>query len=533
MKKILILIVAFFWALNFVLAGNRPKQIFTAAEHLFVVGGDGAGFQVDKFSLAGDRYFAASVSFGGGHLYGSALRDSAGNLIIVGSTEAKFPRYNAVAVMLDSTGQIVWQKSYDNGYSTALQSVVKIGDYLYALGRSTGSNGWDMYLLKINSANGQLIKSVRFDGPAHDFDDGMDLKTDDQYLYCLGSSEGTDSKSDYWLIKTTTDLDSLWSVPYNGAANEGDWANKLFLRNNAILVTGSSTGLNYNDIVTVAYNFNGEYLWENNFDGQGHFNDWPNKILVDNCNRIIIAGSGWGKYANSNNDFYLLALDESGQSLWSSEYGGSGLFTDECRDMIFTDDFDIAVAGYAGEFNIFGDRTTDAVVLMHNRHGQLVWQKKYDRSFAGGKHDDYGCALGFANNIIYMAGYSEGKDGGNFVIAYDSDTGSEFWQNINGQLVVSDLEIIKTQPNEFSLSQNYPNPFNPVTTIAFSLPEPSDVSLAIYNALGQEVAVLINDHRPAGEHRVEFNAGNLPSGVYFYRLTAGKFSAVNKMFLLK
>lgn len=86
---------------------------------------------------------------------------------------------------------------------------------------------------------------------------------------------------------------------------------------------------------------------------------------------------------------------------------------------------------------------------------------------------------------------------------------------------------------EFSLGQNYPNPFNPVTTIRFALPEKSDVSLRVFDAQGSEVAVLASGTREAGRHEVQFEASNLPSGVYIYRLEAGNYRESRKLMLLK
>lgn len=87
--------------------------------------------------------------------------------------------------------------------------------------------------------------------------------------------------------------------------------------------------------------------------------------------------------------------------------------------------------------------------------------------------------------------------------------------------------------SDFELKQNYPNPFNPATTINFSLPENSFVSLKVYNSLGEEVVALINQEIPQGNHRVEFNAGDLPSGMYFYTLSTNKYKETKKMMLLK
>jgi hypothetical protein len=91
----------------------------------------------------------------------------------------------------------------------------------------------------------------------------------------------------------------------------------------------------------------------------------------------------------------------------------------------------------------------------------------------------------------------------------------------------------KIMPMEFSIEQNYPNPFNPSTTITFSLPSGLHVDLRVYNMLGQEIATLVNGIMPAGEHQAVFTADHLGSGVYFYKLTAGKYSIVKRMLMLK
>ena len=88
-------------------------------------------------------------------------------------------------------------------------------------------------------------------------------------------------------------------------------------------------------------------------------------------------------------------------------------------------------------------------------------------------------------------------------------------------------------PTEYRLEQNYPNPFNPATTISYELPSASHVSLTVFNLLGQEVAVLVDETQEAGYKTVSFNAGYLPSGVYTYRITAGTFTDTKRMLLLK
>ncbi|MBN1541024.1 T9SS type A sorting domain-containing protein, partial [candidate division KSB1 bacterium] len=93
-----------------------------------------------------------------------------------------------------------------------------------------------------------------------------------------------------------------------------------------------------------------------------------------------------------------------------------------------------------------------------------------------------------------------------------------------------DTEVI---PDAFILAQNYPNPFNPVTTLSYALPTTAQVKLVVYNQIGQEIETLVNGVQTAGQHKVTWNAMDLPSGLYFYQLNAGNQIFIKKMMLIK
>ncbi len=100
--------------------------------------------------------------------------------------------------------------------------------------------------------------------------------------------------------------------------------------------------------------------------------------------------------------------------------------------------------------------------------------------------------------------------------------------------IITGITPIKSQiPENYSLSQNYPNPFNPVTKINFALPKSGLVSLRVYDVLGREIATLVNEVKNAGVYSVDFNASNLTSGTYFYRLESNGFVGTKKMLMIK
>lgn len=95
------------------------------------------------------------------------------------------------------------------------------------------------------------------------------------------------------------------------------------------------------------------------------------------------------------------------------------------------------------------------------------------------------------------------------------------------------VEVIAQMPQHYALMQNYPNPFNPATSIQYAVPSSQLVTLKVYDIIGRDVATLVNEVKEPGEYTVEFNAVHLPSGIYFYTLHSGNFTATKKLMLLK
>ena len=132
--------------------------------------------------------------------------------------------------------------------------------------------------------------------------------------------------------------------------------------------------------------------------------------------------------------------------------------------------------------------------------------------------------------------YSFTLDEINFVISYndgtwDNNNSSDYKINISQSVNLNETndEIV----SDFSLKQNYPNPFNPSTKIEYSIKESSNVSIVVYHLLGQKVATLVNKKMSPGNYTVDFDASNLSSGVYLYKIEAGNFVQTKKMVLIK
>lgn len=98
------------------------------------------------------------------------------------------------------------------------------------------------------------------------------------------------------------------------------------------------------------------------------------------------------------------------------------------------------------------------------------------------------------------------------------------------ELILIDENIV---PDKFALSQNYPNPFNPVTTIKYQIPADGLVKIVLYNILGKEVMTVVNKYQAAGNYQINFDASNLSSGVYFYKMQSGTFSDMKRMMVVR
>ena len=141
--------------------------------------------------------------------------------------------------------------------------------------------------------------------------------------------------------------------------------------------------------------------------------------------------------------------------------------------------------------------------------------------------------------IAFIPGYGTSTETHSYIYEdNDLDAGRYSYRlrqiNLDGTFVYSDQVNVEVNvPDEFALEQNYPNPFNPSTVISFTIPQTSNVKLSVYNMLGEEVAVLINEMKDAGSYDLEFNASYLTSGMYLYKLEANSFNITKKMMLVK
>ena len=176
------------------------------------------------------------------------------------------------------------------------------------------------------------------------------------------------------------------------------------------------------------------------------------------------------------------------------------------------------VGGVKNSRHMVGD-AADVVVKGVDQHDVYVFlNNRVGSSGAVGKYNT-------DDNGVLLAQVPAGN--GNTDIEF-----SEFY-NFDFSITSVNSNSFESTPTEYKLAQNYPNPFNPSTTISFAIPNKANVKLSVYSSLGEKVTELLNENLSAGNHQVSFDASNLSSGLYFYKISAGNFINVKKMMLIK
>ena len=207
--------------------------------------------------------------------------------------------------------------------------------------------------------------------------------------------------------------------------------------------------------------------------------------------------------------------------------------------------FDSSILGGGGPLPV--ELVSFTVALTNSEEVVLNWQTATEVNNYGFSIERFAESLNSSNSVSTInwetIGFVEGHGNSNAPKEYsytDKPTGACKIQyrlkqiDTDGKFEYSDiLEVEIAVPTKFELAQNYPNPFNPTTVIDYSLNKASNVTLRIYNSLGEEAKTLVNEHQVAGKYYVTFNASKLSSGIYFYSIRTDNNASIKKMILLK
>ncbi|BDQ02280.1 MAG: hypothetical protein KatS3mg037_0855 [Ignavibacterium sp.] len=322
------------------------------------------------------------------------------------------------------------------------------------------------------------------------------------------------------------------------------------------ILTGytASSGAGLDDLLLIKTDSLGNAQWQNTFGGSGR--DYGNSVIQSSDGGFVVTGYTLS-YGAGGDDLWIVKTNELGNQLWSKTLGGAQ--SDVGNYLIETSDGSFVITGHtlsfgAGLHDVWLIKLASVIPVelvsfsasVIGNDIELKWVTASEINNKGFEIEK--CLTqtptkeeGFIDWI--SLGFVRGNGTSTEMNSYEFvdqnlEPGKYSYRlkqiDYDGSFSFSNIvEAEVFAPDEFSLEQNYPNPFNPTTVISWQSPVGSHQTLKIYDVLGNEVATLVDEYREAGRFKVEFYASNLASGLYFYKLTAGNYSATRKMILMK
>jgi hypothetical protein len=444
----------------------------------------GAGMVVIKYDLTGQKQWVYQPSDDDDYAYTMTIDDE-GNIYIAG--KSKVPNsgnYIGLIIKLSPGGSQLFRNEYKYG-GTVLT--------------------WNVKIIKmITDLNGNLLVV------------GDCKRTTGSYYSCF-IAKIDQSGTEQWNYVHLSDSLYMGSFYQANICTDAD--------NNVYAASPASVGENdYSDYLVFRLdNSNGNISWSKKLDGGNGGSDNVKSIHADNIGNIYL--SGYSRYSGPRSSHVLIKMNSSnGNLLWEKEirdYGTAGFHKFSINDFCLDD---------MGNFYIsFPDIIDD--LKKYTPEGDILWSKDVPGAFRG---SDYT----FDNWMdIHISAIIKDNNGKIYFGCSGTEGGNSDLTDVMVAVLTEDPTSVGDDdhsfPSRYSLAQNYPNPFNPSTKIRFRISEFGFVRLKIYDVLGNEVATLVNEEKPAESYEVNFDANNLSSGIYFYKLQAESFVATKKMVLLR
>ena len=407
--------------------------------------------------------------------------DNLGNILVSGTLMSGYSNpVEAASILMkfDSAGNLIWRNVYETSFdgSYTKKCLVDDNNNIYVLGMGSGTPGYVTKVKKF-APDGSTVWTY-YD--ANGIGAPINFKfTPDNAIVITGRAI-FGSINGY--AKIDLNGNHIWSYPGVSSLTIGDCEGDDF--GNTYLVHGEYVMNGGTEIKKVSPTRS--LIWSNVYNLAGF------RVEVGSDNQPVVCG-----FPNQNSfGSSFIKVDSNGNLVWSNPDADSTFALMLHAKLIMDQNDNIYLA--AGTL-------TEMAVCKVNNDGISAWTITMPGSYAND------IVLGSDNNV-YVVGGNTAK--------------------IN-QVGVTSLHDDKLTPEGFILAQNYPNPFNPSTTISFSIPSAGFTSLKVYDILGNEVASLVNEEKPAGNYEVRLNASSLTSGTYFYRLNVGNFSEMKKMILMK
>ncbi len=456
-------------------------------------------------------------TFGGssGELGFSVQQTADGGYIIAGITSSYGAGSDDVwLIKTDANGDSLWTRTFGGSHRDHGSSVQQTTDGGYIIAgwtASFGAGGYDVWLIKTDSLGSEQWNRT-FGGSDDDRGYSVQQTTDGGYIVAATTLSYGAGDGDVWLIKTDANGNQQWSRTFGGSSIDRG-RSVLHTTDGGYIIVGEtvSYGAGGYDVWLIKTDANGIEQWNRTFGGTSY--DQGHSVQHTTDGGYIIAG--WTvSYGAGSYDVWLIKTDSLGNHQWNRTFGGGRY--DQGHSVQQTTDGGYVVAGYTWSY---GAGNWDVWLIKTDSLGNHQW----NRTFGGSNYDE-------ARSV------QQTTDGGYVIVGWTLFYGAGL-QDVWLIRLASETSVENNptthHPNEFTLHPPYPNPFNPATTISYDVPISGWVRLNIYNLLGQRITTIVDHRATPGSYSVVWDAGDLPSGIYFCKMETNNFNEVKKLLLLK
>ena len=410
-------------------------------------------------------------------------------------------------------GNPIWNTTFDGSWYDRGKAILETDEGGFVvLGTTThyGDGGYNVWLVKVD-ANGDSLWSRTYGDPVlEERGHSIDYTSDGGYIISGATNIQSPDNADVWLIKVDSEGNEEWSRSYGGPEDERGLCVLQTLDGGYIIAgTTEDAGWRTYAIWLVRTDSVGDTLWTRKHGGSTETS--ANCLRNTTDGGYIITGltGGAGEYTW----LYLLKLDDAFNVEWSKMHGG-GLFNVGNWVEQTADGGYIAV-GDGLYFDV--NYTIPMYALKTDANGDSLWNRSILHGWDG--RAEGVCELSGGGYVLVGRTDVEYEGNCRAIVCLDSE----------GEQV----SAFDTEPATFDLVRAYPNPFNPTTTIEYSLVNPGDVTLSVYNISGQRVDVIHEGYASAGHHSATWSPKDMSSGIYFVELKAGADRDVVKVMYVK
>jgi hypothetical protein len=469
-------------------------------------------------------------------------------------------------VKTDSLGSLLWQRTFGGANDDEAYSVLQTNDggFIAAGVTSSFSNGGrDVFLVKTDPS-GNFVWQKNLGGLSSDGAWDIQHTSDGGFIIAGWTfSHGPGFLGNAWLLKTDSLGNEQWNKVFGGTEVDRAYSVQQTTDGGYIL-TGytDSFGAGLYDMLLIKTDNTGNQQWMKTFGGTGR--DYGHSVQQTMDGGFIAAGYTLS-FGAGGDDMYVVKTDANGNEQWSNTYGGSS--SDVAFGIRETSDGGFIITGHTLSFGagvhdvwlirletIIPVELTSFTASVNSNAVQLNWSTASETNNMGFDIERGVISNGVRNLIWEKIGFIEGKGTTTEIQHYSFTDNLTLNHNLNFYYRLkqmdfdetftysNEIEVDLSLPQNFSLGQNYPNPFNPSTKIKYTIPFAGTslmkfVQLKVFDVLGNEVATLIDEYKPAGNYEVEFSlpadGQGLASGIYFCRLQTDNYSKTIKMLFLK